>query len=169
MNATINDARWQEWADKFLAAPVEDPGRQKTAEIMGFFLARREATDEELVQLEHDFNDSFMYTVLKSHAARIGLNLDEEGRQFIALISEDLGSVVMHVHAARRLQQKLGVEQLGMQDFFQTAFEYGLRTEAILHELWDEQKLSAEEMQALREGRAGGGVMDNYLDHVTNA
>ena len=160
---TINDARWQEWADKYLAAAVNDPGREKTEMIMGFFLTRRSLQADELEQLHAEFSENFAYKVCESHANRIGLKLDDEGMEFLALISDNLGEIVMNVHGARRVQQKLGVEQLTMQELFKASFEHGLRSSEDLHKLWEEQKLSTEERVAL------GGGMDNYIDHVVAA
>lgn len=160
---TINDARWQEWADKFLTAPVADPGAQKTEMIMGFFLTRRSLDADELKQLHEEISGEFAYKVCESHANRIGLKLDEEGMEFITLISENLGEIVMNVHAARRVQQKLGVEELSMKELFLTAYQGGLRSDETLSALWDEQKLTREEREAL------GGGMDNYIDHIVAA
>lgn len=157
---TINDPRWQEWADKFLAAPTADPGPDKSGMVVGFFLTRRSLDEEELAAMGAEFNENFIYKVGVSHAQRIGLNLDEEGMQFLSLIAENLGDLVMHIHGARRLQQKLGQDKLSMQELFESAFTGGTRSNAILQALWDEQKLSREEREAL------GGGMDNYLDHV---
>ena len=159
---TINDARWQDWADKFLAAEQTDPGPDTTNMIMAFFAARRSYEEYELEELTAEFNKNFAFQVSVKHVERVGLKIDEEGLQFINLISDGLGSLVMNIHGARRLQQKLGAEILSMQELFENCFARGTRSDAVLHELWDIQKLTAEEREAL------GGGMDNYLDHVVN-
>lgn len=161
---TINDARWQAWADKFLAAPLSDPGNEKTGMIMQFFMMRRSLDEDELKHLEADFSEHFAYKVAKAHAARLGLKLEEEGMQFLSLISDNLGALVMNIHGARRLQQKLGVEELSMKELFETAYGTGLRSDEILHELWDEQKIHV--MLTEEEREALGGGMDNFIDRV---
>lgn len=156
---TINDARWQEWADKFLSAELSDPGPDKTAMVMGFFHTRRSLSAEELAQLAEDFSENFAYKVCLSHAQRLDLSIDDEALQFMTLISDNLGEIVMNVHGARRLQQKLGVEHLTMQQLFENVYAGGLRSDDVLSTLWNEQKLTNEERMIL-------GGMDNYIDHV---
>lgn len=160
---TINDARWKEWADKFLSAEQTDPGPEKTNMIMGFFAARRALEDDELAELAHEFSHNFAYKVAVEHAARLGLKLADEGMQFLSLVSDNLGGLVMNIHGARRLQQKLGVDELSMEQLWENCFGNGTRSDAVLEELWQIQKLSKEEREAL------GGGMDNYIDHVQAA
>lgn len=158
---TINDKRWQDWTDKFLAAPTEPMSMRVTEIFLAMTLADQGRTPKEEESIAKALvadNAPMQFRIFKAHADRIGLKTTTALWGFIAATQPSPGNIVMYVHALRRYQQLNGERQLEMLDVA-NAFPEGFPTN--LEELWDAQKRSAEEI--------GTGWGDNYLDTVMAA
>lgn len=158
---TINDARWQEWADKFLAAPKE-PMSPKASELF-VRVCFNEAQDIRngnfcTIQNVNDESIPFVMRVGIQHGLRVGLKATCGLITFGAFVSGGVGQFVMYIHAFRRIQQKTGSSLLTVNDVVMNGFEAGFASSATLTQMWDLQKAKAGEVFP----------QGNYLDAVVD-
>lgn len=160
---TINDKRWQDWCDKFLAAPTAPMTQQVTLILLEMLLSDATRTEEREAHVASRLVSEaapVQFRIFKAHADRIGLKVTTAVWGFVSSTQPTPGNIVMFVHALRRYSQLHDNKQLTLQDVAQ-AFPTGFPDETTLQGLWDAQKRSAEEI--------GTGWGDNYLDTVMGA
>jgi len=154
---TINDTRWQEWADSVLKNGQKEPMDRPTQDIMtGIFMSATE--DRALGNFVtaanvQDEKLPWIMRVTLVHAARIGLKAHRGVIAMAAVLSKGSpGMAIVYVHLFRRMQQRNDDRILSSSDAVRSEFAMGFLSAGALEVAWSSQK----------EGGA------NYLDSIVD-
>lgn len=140
---TINDARWQEWADKTLVIP-----KLELTEPASGLIAVLQQNHRDDVAGGNVFNA--MYTAREDigeplrdilhHGMRIGLTATEGVLHMLSIVSAGHGFCgIIYVHLFRRIQQRFDATVLNMRHVTESHFRDGFLSPKALTVVWGQQ------------------------------
>lgn len=156
---TVNDSRWQEWADATLAMPKVGMSNKVIDQMAGVFLMEGQTKPNENFYTEATCQDETIPGLIRigvSHGLRIGLRANTSVAYMVAVLSMGRpGMAVMYTHLFKRIQQKSGIVILSTKEICMGPFADGFLTEEALGRAWDAQKQIP-----------GRHPMGNFLDAI---
>lgn len=155
---TINDARWQEWADTALAINKAPMTETQISMLVPIFVSHKEDVTRGNFFTQENAQYESVPSIIRialGHGLRIGLTGTAGVAAMIGILSGGSpGSAVIYTHVFRRIQQKLDATVLNSTQIVQNGFGDGFFSPKALQVLWDQQK--------------GDGPLGNYLDSVVD-
>jgi hypothetical protein len=143
---------FKNWLAAFFSAPVQCMSHDIAHAFVSLVLA--EQKDIRNPEIEAKMKEDFLFQVLESKCAKVGLEANIFFKCFIAALCEDPAEVTMYIVALRSKMKTATMMELGR------TLANGFPSRNTLSHLWGLQKLSDEER------KSHGGIIDNGIDFI---
>jgi hypothetical protein len=168
----IDNKRWQEWCDAFLACEKTPMTGEQAATFARLVIIEQSDKEGRAAKaMEEDLGPFPAWRLFRQRADALGLKVTMPLAAFLVVFSVGPGDVVMWASALRRMQQRKDAsdhagEPLTLGDLASKDFAYGFPNPVELKRLWGLQKVKREDANVLGCSIVGP-LMDNLLDYVS--